>query len=79
MEQEKHKLAEALEKTKIEYKQVLANKNLEISSEIEQIKKHMEEQMQKERTEAAKTSEHQLQSIMSELHALKEKHEKDTN
>ena len=26
-----------------------------------------------------KTSEHQLQSIMSELHALKEKHEKDTN
>ena len=32
-----------------------------------------------ERAEATKTSEHQLQSIMSELHALKEKHEKDTN
>ena len=38
----------------------------------------MEEQMQKERAEATKTSEHQLQSIMSELRALKEKHEKDT-
>ena len=78
-EQEKRKLVEALEKTKIEYKQALANKNCEGSSEIEQIKKHMEEQMGKERAENAKTSEHQLQSIMSELHALKEKHEKDTN
>ena len=38
----------------------------------------MEEQTGKERVEAAKTSEHQLQSIMSER-ALKEKHEKDTN
>ena len=38
----------------------------------------MEEQMRKERAEATKTSEHQLQSIMSELRALKEKHEKDT-
>ena len=38
----------------------------------------MEEQMRKERAEATKTSEHQLQSIMSELCALKEKHEKDT-
>ena len=35
--------------------------------------------MRKERAEATKTSEHQLQSIMSELRALKEKHEKDTN
>ena len=35
--------------------------------------------MQKERAEATKTSEHQLQSIMSELCALKEKHEKVTN
>ena len=35
--------------------------------------------MWKERAEAAKASEHQLQSIMSELCALKEKHEKDTN
>ena len=39
----------------------------------------MEEQMWKERVEATKTSEHQLQSIMSELRVLKEKHEKDTN
>ena len=78
-EQEKRKLAEALEKTKIEYEQTLANKNREVSSEIERIKKHMEEQMQKERAEAAKTSEHQLQSIMLDLRALKEKHEKDTN
>ena len=38
----------------------------------------MEEQMHKERAEATKTSEHQLQSIMSELRAFKEKHEKDT-
>ena len=38
----------------------------------------MEEQMLKERVEATRTSEHQLQSIMSELRALKEKHEKDT-
>ena len=78
-EQEKCKLAETLEKNKIEYEQALANKNREVSSEIERIKKHMEEQMQKERVEATKTSEHQLQSIMSELRALKEKHEKDTN
>ena len=35
VEQEKRKLAEALEKTKIEYKQALANKNHEVSSEIE--------------------------------------------
>ena len=78
-EQEKHRLAEALEKTKIKYKQALANKNREVSSEIEEIKKHMEEQIWKERVEATKTSEHQLQSIMLELRALKEKHEKDTN
>ena len=35
VEQEKCKLAEALEKTKIEYEQALANKNREVSSEIE--------------------------------------------
>ena len=38
----------------------------------------MEEQMRKERAEATRTSKHQLQSIMSELRTLKEKHEKDT-
>ena len=77
-EQEKRKLAEELEKTKTEYEQALTSKSREVSLEIERIKKHMEEQMWKERVEATKTSEHQLQSIMSELQALKEKHEKDT-
>ena len=78
VEQEKCKMAEELEKTKIEYEQALASKNREVSLEIERIKKHMEEQMHKERMEATRTSKHQLQSIMSELRALKEKHEKDT-
>ena len=77
-EQEKRKLAEELKKNKTEYEQALASKNREVSLEIERIKKHMEEQMHKERAEATRTSEHQVQSIMSELHALKEKHEKDT-
>ena len=77
-EQEKRKLAEELERTKIEYEQALASKNREVSLEIQRIKKHMEEQMHKERAEATKTSEHQLQSIMSELCELKEKHERDT-
>ena len=77
-EQEKCKLVEELEKTKTEYEQALASKNCEVSLEIEQIKKHMEEQMRKERVEATRTSKHQLQSIMSELRVLKEKHEKDT-
>ena len=44
-EQEKRKLAEELEKTKTEYQQALASKSHEVSSEIEGIKKHMEEQM----------------------------------
>ena len=35
VEQEKRKLAEALEKTKREYEQALANKKHEVSSEIE--------------------------------------------
>ena len=77
-EQERRKLAEELERTKTEYEQALANKNQEVSLEIERIKKHMEEQMRKERAEATKASEHQLQAIMLELRAFKEKHEKDT-
>ena len=36
------KLAEELERTKTEYEQALANKNQEVSLEIERIKKHME-------------------------------------
>ena len=54
--QEKHKLAEELERTKTEYEQALASKNREVSLEIERIKKHMEEQMRKERAEATKTT-----------------------
>ena len=77
-EQEKRKLAEELERTKADYKQALASKDREVGLEIERIKKHIEEQMRKERAEATRTSEHQLQSIMSELHSLKNKHEKDT-
>ena len=77
-EQEKCKLAEELERTKTNYEQALASKNQEVSLEIERIKKHMEEQMRKERAEATRTSEHQLQSIMSELRSLKDKHKKDT-
>ena len=59
-EQEKRKLAEELEKTKTEYEQALTSKNRKVSLEIEQIKKHIEEQMRKERVEATRTSEHQL-------------------
>ena len=77
-EQERHKLAEELKKTKTEYEQALASKNREVNLEIERIKKHMEEQMRKERAEATRASEHQLQSIMLESRAFKEKHEKDT-
>ena len=67
-----------LTKNKLEYEKAVANKNREISTEIERIKRTMEEQMRKEREQAAKASEHQLQSIMSELRALKEKQDKDT-
>ena len=77
-EEEKRILLETLAKTKIEYEQALANKNCKISMEIECIKKTMEDQMHKEREQAAKASKHQLQSIMSELRALKEKQDKDT-
>ena len=77
-EQEKRKLAEELERTRTEHEQALTSNSHEVSLEIEQMKKHMEEQMHKERAEATKKSKHQLQSIMSELPALKEKHEKDT-
>ena len=78
-EEEKCKLADALEKAKIEHEQALANRNCEISLEIERIKKHMDDQMHKEREQAAKTSEQHLQSIMSELHTLKVKQDRDTN
>ena len=78
VEEEKCILSETLTKTKLEYEQALANKNYKISTEIECIKRTMEDQMRKEREQAAKASEHQLQSIMSELRTLKEKQDKDT-
>ena len=77
-EEEKCRLADALEKAKTEHEQALANKNREISSEIKRIKKHMDDQMCKEREQAAKASEQHLQSIMTELCALKEKQDRDT-
>ena len=40
-EQEKCKLEEALEKTKIKYEQAIASKNREVSLEIERIKKNI--------------------------------------
>ena len=42
-------MAEELERTKTKYEQALASKNQEVSLEIERIKKHMEEQMRKEK------------------------------
>ena len=78
VEEEKHVLSEALTGAKLEYEQALANKNCKIITKIERIKRTMEDQMRKEREQAAKASEHQLHSIMSELHALKEKQDKDT-
>ena len=78
VEEEKRVLSETLAKTKSEYEQALANKNCKISTKIKHIKRTMEDQMHKEREQAAKASEHQLQSIMLELRALKEKQDKDT-
>ena len=78
-EQEKRKLAEELERTKTEYEQALANKNQEVSLEIERIKKtYGRTNAQRKERKATKASEHQLQAIMLELCAFKEKHEKDT-
>ena len=48
VEEEKCVLLETLAKTKLEYEQALTNKNCEISSEIERIKRTMEDQMRKE-------------------------------
>ena len=48
-EEEKCLLAEKLAKTKAEYEQALKDKNCEITSEIERMKKNMEDQMRKER------------------------------
>ena len=78
-EEEKCIFEETLAKTKTEYEQALANKNCEINSEIERIRKNMEDQICREREQAAKASENQLKTIMLELRALKDKQDKDTN
>ena len=78
-EEEKRIFEETLAKTKIEYEQALANKNREINLEIEHIRKNMEDQICKEREQAANASENQLKTIMSELRALKDKQDKDNN
>ena len=77
-EQEKRANEEKLAKLKAEHEQLLQNKNREITSEIERIKQNMEEQMRKERELTAKANEVQMQTIMSELRALKENQVKDT-
>ena len=47
--------------------------------EIECIKKHMEDQMCQEREATSKANDYQLQTLISELHSLKEKQQdKDT-
>ena len=74
-EEEKRIVEEMLAKTKTEYEQALANKNREINSEIEHIRKNTEDQIRKEREQA----KNQLKTIMSELRALKDKQDKDTN
>ena len=76
--QEKHANEEKLAKLKAEHEQLLQNKNREITSEIERIKQNMEEQMRKERELTAKANEIQMQTILSELCALKENQVKDT-
>ena len=76
-EEEKHSAEERLAKAKANHKQVLKDKNHEITIEIERIKKQMEDQMHCERETSAKANEHQLQTIMLELHSLKEKHDRD--
>ena len=78
VKEEKCLVKERLAKTKAEYKQVLKDKNREITTEIEHIKKHMEGQMCKEREATSKANEHQLQTILSKLRSLKEKQVKDT-
>ena len=77
-EQEKCSNEEKLAKLKAEHEQALQNKNHEITSEIERIKQHMEDQICKEHESTAKANEIQMETIMSELRALKENQVKDT-
>ena len=77
-EQEKREIEERLAEPKAKYEQALQNKNREVTMEIECIKKHMEDQLCKECEASTKASECQMQTIMSELRALKENQAKDT-
>ena len=70
-------LKEKLAKIKAEHEQALQNKNHKVTTEIEHIKQHMEDQMHKEHESTAKANKIQMQTIMSELRALKENHLKD--
>ena len=77
-EEEKWLAKEKLAKTKADQEQALKDKSCEIATEIECIKKHMEDQMHQEREATSKANNHQLQTIILELHSLKEKQDKDT-
>ena len=77
-EEEKHLAKERLAKAKADHEQVLRDKNHKITMEIEHLKKQMEDQICRKREASLKASKHQLQTIMLELHSLKEKQEKDT-
>ena len=72
--EEKHLFKEKLAKLKSDYDQSLRDKG----AELDRLKKHMDDQMCKEREATAKANKHQLQTIMLELQSLKEKHEKET-
>ena len=75
--EEKCLAKERLTKAKANHEQALKDKNHKITVEIEHIKKQMEDQMHHERETSAKANEHQFQTIMLELHSLKEKHNRD--
>ena len=77
VEEEKCLVEERLAKAKANYEQALKDKNHKITTEIECIKKHMEDQVWKEREAISTANEHQLQTIMLKLHSLKEKQDKD--
>ena len=72
--EEKGLFEEKLAKVKSDYDQSLKDK----STELNHLKKDMDDQMRKECKATAKANEHQLQTIMFELRSLKEKHEKET-
>ena len=76
--QERCSNKENLVKLKAEHEQALQNKNCKITKEFECIKQNMEDKMCKEHESTAKANKIQMQTIMSELHALKKNQVKDT-